>query len=120
MEKKIITVNGNKYEFINSIRSTRNGFAHDTELLKNDYYNIGRGTAYYINRTWEYYRYQTVMKRCINNIIEEKYNNFIVNYKVENNIKRITAEKRAEADKLFANLAEIKELKEVYSELNRC
>lgn len=119
MEKRIITVNGNKYEFINSSRSTRNGFAHDTELLKNDYYNIGRGTAHYINRTWECYRYQTVMRRCIDNIIEEKYNNFIVNYKAKNNIKRITAEKRAEANKLFEDLAEVKELREVYNELNR-
>jgi hypothetical protein len=112
-----ITVNGNEYEFINESRSTRHGFAHDTTLFKG-YYSIGKATCHYLNRTWECYRYQTVMQRCISNIIDSEYEDFIADYKAERNIKRLTAEKRAEADRDFEALAEIKELREVYKQLD--
>ena len=116
MELRKITVNGNEYEFVNSSRNTRNGFAHDTRLFK-DNYEIGRATCNYINRTWECYRYQTSMQRCINNIVENRYNRFIENYKAKNNIKRMTAEKRMTADKEFYGREDIVELLEVYEQL---
>jgi hypothetical protein len=58
------------------------------------------------------------MQRCISNLIDSRYEDFIVDYKAENNIKRLTAEKRAEADRDFEALAEIKELREVYKQLD--
>ena len=112
-----ITINGNAYEFINDSRNTRSGFAHDTTLFKNGE-EIGRATAIYYNRTWECYRYQTVMKKCVRGLIDEKYNDFIVAYKAENNIKRLTAGKRAEADRIFEDLAEVKELRELLKQLD--
>ena len=116
MEIRKITVNGNEYEFVNSSRSTRTGFAHDTTLFKNGY-EIGRATCIYYNRTWECYRYQTVMQRCIKNIEENRYDRFIGNYKAENNIKRMTAEKRMTADKEFYGREDMVELLEVYEQL---
>jgi hypothetical protein len=116
MEIRKITANGNEYEFINNSRSTRNGFAHDTTLFKNGC-KIGTASCHYLNRTWEWYRYQTVMQRCIKNIEENRYNRFIDNYKVENNIKRMTAEKRMVADKEFYSREDIVELLEVYEQL---
>jgi hypothetical protein len=113
-----ITANGNEYEFVNSSRNTRTGFAHDTTLFKNDR-EIGRATAIYYNRTWECYTYQTVMQRAINNIIENLYDEFIADFKAENNIKRLTAEKRATAENEFYQQENIKELKEVYKQLEK-
>lgn len=117
MEIRKITVNGNEYEFINESRNTRHGFAHDTKLFRG-YSNIAKNSCHYLNRTWECYRYQTVMKGCISNLIDSRYTDFIANYKTENNIKRLTAEKRAEANRDFEALAEIKELREVYKQLD--
>ena len=121
MDIKKITVNGinfasNEYEFVNDSRNTRNGFAHDTKLFKNNVL-IAENTAHYLNRTWECYRYQTVMKGCVSGLIMEMNERFISDYKAENNIKRLTAEKRAEVNKRFEDLAEIKELREVYNQL---
>ena len=119
MEIRKITVNGREYEFINSSRNTRNGFAHDTTLFI-DGRESGQSSCHYLNRTWERYRYQSVMRRCVTNMFAEERYKFIENYKSENNIKRMTAEKRVEAEQSFYNLPEIKELQEVYKllELN--
>ena len=111
-----ITINGNEYEFVNSWRNTRTGFAHDTTLFKNGR-EISTATVIYYNRTWESYEYQTVMQRCINNIEENRYNRFIENYKAENNIKRMTKEKRMTADKEFYGREDMVELLEVYEQL---
>lgn len=117
MEIRKITVNGNEYEFINESRSTRHGFAHDTTLFKG-YCSISKATCHYLNRTWECYRYQTVMKCCVGNLIDSEYEDFIAGYKAENNIKRLTAEKRAEADRIFETLETVKELREIYKQLD--
>ena len=117
MEIRKITINGNEYEFINESRSTRNGFAHDTTLFKG-YSSIGKASCHYLNRTWECYRYQTVMKRCISNIIDAKEANYIAEYKANNGIKRLTAEKRGEIMQEFYELETIKELLEVYKQLD--
>jgi hypothetical protein len=112
-----IKVNGNEYQFVNSSRNTRSGFAHDTTLFKNDY-EIAEASCHYLNRTWECYQYQTVMMCCINEEIDREYNRFIDHYKYTNGIKRMTAEKRAEADKEFESREDIKELRKVYKKLN--
>lgn len=112
-----IKVNGNEYQFVNSSRNTRSGFAHDTVLFKNDY-EIADYSCHYLNRTWECYQYQTVMLMCVDEEIDREYNRFIENYKYINGIKRMTAEKRCLADIEFEDRADIKELRKVYKELN--
>ena len=112
-----IEVNGNNYQFVNSSRNTRSGFAHDTTLFKNDY-EIAEASCHYLNRTWECYQYQTVMKRCIGDLIDGEYEYFINRYKAENNIKRMTIEKRCLADIEFDSREDIKELRKVYKKLN--
>lgn len=113
-----IKVNGNEYQFVNSSRNTRSGFAHDTTLFKNDY-EVADYSCHYLNRTWECYQYQTVMQRCISEEIDREYNRFIDNYKYKNNIKRLTLIKRVEAEQEFNTLAEIKELRKVYKALEK-
>lgn len=117
MEIRKITVNNNEYQFINSYRNTRTGFAHDTTLFINGR-EWGKATKIYYNRTWERYTYQSVMQECIGNIIAESQENFIAGYKNRRNIKRLTAEKRAEANRDFEALETTKELKEVLKALD--
>ena len=118
MTIKKITVNNTEYQFINDSRNTRSGFAHDTALFKNDVM-IGKASAHYLNRTWESYRYQTVMIVCISDVINDKYNEFIADFKRANGISRLTKAKREEADKEFYNREDIKELEQVKEELRR-
>lgn len=117
MEIRKIKVNGREYQFVNDSRSTRTGFAHDTTLFI-DGYEHGRASCHYLNRTWECYRYQTVMKRCIDDIIETNEKDYIAIYKADNDIKRLTAEKREQILNEFYKQKEIKELQKVYKILN--
>ena len=117
MEIRKVTVNGREYQFVNDSRNTRNGFAHDTTLFK-DGRKIGEASCHYLNRTWECYQYQTVMKRCVDAEIESEYDRFIDNYKNQHNIKRMTAKKRVEAEEEFYGREDIKELQKVYKLLD--
>ena len=71
-----------------------------------------------MNRTWECYQYQTVMKRCIGDIIEANEKDYIEVYKADNDIKRLTAEKREQILNEFYKQREIKELQKVYKLLD--
>lgn len=59
-----IMVNGAKFDFYNESRNTRNGFAHDTKVYVNGLYS-GKTSCFYLNRTWEKYRYQSVMMEWV-------------------------------------------------------
>lgn len=112
-----LSINDNLIIFVNNSRSTRNGFAHDSELYINDNYK-GNLSCHYLNRTWERYRYQTVMMRLVNSLIEERKNYIKAEYKRANNIALLTqkhANKIAELfeadDRITLYNAIIKELK---------
>ena len=113
-----ITVNDTEYQFVNESRSTRNGFAHDTSLFINGDKRWG-ATCHYINRTWECYQYQTVMQRCISDIIEANEKDYIEIYKADNGIKRLTADKKDNIIREFYNQDNINELLEVKKQLER-
>jgi hypothetical protein len=112
MEIRKIKINGREYQFINSSRNTRTGFAHDTTLFI-DGREHGRASCHYLNRTWECYRYQTVMKRCIETLIDLTYKDYVEVYKADNDIKRLTAEKREQIERGFYKQKGIKELQKV-------
>lgn len=108
------TVNGNEYMFINHFRGNRSGFVHETELFKNDRL-IGSNKVQYYNRTWECYAFQTVMKGCVRELMEEIENIYEMRYRTEHGIKRLTKEKRKVMEEEFyknqpANYAELVEL----------
>lgn len=56
-------------EFINNYKSTRSGFSHTSKLLY-DSEVISEAKASYLNRTWESYTYQSVMKQAVRNAIK--------------------------------------------------
>lgn len=57
---RVFELNGHSYTFINEFGSTRHGFKHHTELFEDARF-VAEYTAYYLNRTWESYEYQTSM-----------------------------------------------------------
>jgi hypothetical protein len=72
-------------EFVNNYGVTRSGFYHKSKL----YFNgelLSEARASYLNRTWESYTYQTVMKDAVRNAIE----NEILAEKSKRQIKRLT------------------------------
>lgn len=82
--------NGKMYMFVCSARNTRNGFAHDCELFINDIFAI-KQSCFYLNRTWECFRFQSVMLACIRYMITERENLLRKKYMLENNYTRLTA-----------------------------
>jgi hypothetical protein len=59
-------INGKKYIIINDWRKTRNGFAHDSQIMnESNGYFYNKSSAFYLNRTWESYEYRTAMLKLI-------------------------------------------------------
>ena len=101
------TINGREVLFVNSSRGTRHGFAHDTEVFI-DGRNYGKHTCHYLNRTWESYTYQTVMKCCTYDLIEKERNWQEREYKERNGYKKLTAKRREEFEREFNGTPEVK------------
>ena len=76
-------------EFINSYGKTRNGFYHKTELYIDSEFILECKLSY-LNRTWESYPYQSVMKEALYKAIESE----ILRKKNLKGIKRLTKQLR--------------------------
>ena len=76
-------------EFINTAKSTRGGFYHKTELHIDSEF-ILECKCNYLNRTWESYPYQSVMKESLYKAIESE----ILREKNLKGIKRLTKQLR--------------------------
>lgn len=100
MEIKKFTVNGKEYEFVNSYRSTRSGFAHDTTLFINGVEKT-ENTCHYLNRTWECYTYQTVMMGAVRELINDRRIRLEKKYKEENGFSKLTEKRRSALEDIF-------------------
>ena len=76
-------------EFINTAKNTGSGFYHKTELYIDSEF-ILECKCNYLNRTWESYPYQSVMKQSLSNAIESE----ILREKNLKGIKRLTKQLR--------------------------
>ena len=76
-------------EFINTAKNIRSGFYHKTELYIDSEF-ILECKCNYINRTWESYPYQSVMKDALYEAIESE----ILREKKLKGIKRLTKQLR--------------------------
>jgi len=83
-------------EFENSSRSTRSGFAHDTKVFIDGQFEVST-SAHYLNRTWESYTYQSVMKQALHLLIEAEKEQLKAEYKQQ------TGKKRVSKDMIFTN-----------------
>ena len=107
LDKKI--VNENEFSFVCNAKNTRSGFAHTCELYRGTSF-VQKSQCNYLNRTWESYTYQSVMKQTVHCKMEEVKFELVDNYKRENNVKRIKQETKeliysqSEELKLYNNL----------------
>lgn len=109
MEKLI---NGTRYTFVNKAVNTRNGFKHTSTLVMNGEWLV-EATIHYINRTWERYQFQSVMRKCVEISINTAREEYIGIYKTEKGITRLTPARKAEVLDRFERLEFVKELREL-------
>lgn len=91
---------------------TRNSWGHKATLLHNDTHELNRYKITYYNRTWECYRYQSVIKSVLSDYLDYLLNEYINDYKAQSNIKRL---KKSIRDEL---VKQCKESNEFYQKLN--
>lgn len=113
---KVRKVLNGKYLFVNNFTSNRYGFNHISTLFLGER-EVGKASCHYINRTWEYYDYQTSMRAVISNLIEKMQNRAIADYKTENNITRLVKAKKENVLAELENDEQMKEYRQIYKEL---
>ena len=88
------------FEFSPKYRETRSGFAHDCTLTMNGK-EIAAESVHYLNRTWESYRFQTVMLKCVRKAIEQAKKQIVNNEKEKRGLKRLTQAHKSEIAKII-------------------
>lgn len=96
-----------KYTVVCRSESMRHGFRHIAEVAGLGY----KATRNYINRTWEGYTFESVLKELFNQILQYE----IEYYKQSRKILRLTAQKREE----ILNIPEIKEIQNIIHNLDK-
>lgn len=97
MELKKFEIDGREVEFVNQFRGTRSGFAHDTTLFI-DGRKVAEHTCHYLNRTWECYTYQTVMKRAVDEVEDREIAYLKDKFMRAHEYKKLTAKRKEEFD----------------------
>lgn len=116
METKKILVLGKEYLFVNEYFSNRSGFVHRSVLLVNNC-EYSSHKVQYINRTWESYRYQTVMKGLVYNLIDSEREFYLKMIKTRNGWSRWPNGRKAEYSKVFETSQEFKTLETLLNSL---
>ena len=116
MELRKFEIEGKEIEFVNESRGTRSGFAHDTTLFV-DGYRVAEHTCHYLNRTWESYTYQTVMKCAVSDKIERLTDYLKYRFMEAKGYKKLTAIRRAEFEEACKVDPDIKFYRAVYAKL---
>ena len=98
---KIFNVNfqGEKNSIYCKCENTRNGFKHVATMYYNK--NTYVAVCYYINRTWEYFEYQSVIRKLYYIISNEFKEKAVNEWKAEKGKKRISA---AEREKIYKDI----------------
>lgn len=113
--------NGFKILLSADSRGTRHGFAHDAKITvwaKNMF--CGRDATahcYYLNRTWEMYRYQTVLQRVCRAAMAGRADELLAAYKTDNGYQRMTKKRAAEFTETLNNDAEYTAINSVLQQL---
>ena len=106
------TIKIKNFTFICFTKNTRSGFKHEAQMLINDTF-VSEATKYWVNRTWESFTYQSVMRNCVQNYIGQIEYGIETNYRNENNVIRKTKKHSEKLNELFNQNAEIKEAKNI-------
>ena len=123
MKKTVIMLeDGSKAVFLNESRDTSNGFAHDCDL--HIAFNDGSipericSYAYYLNRTWEAYPFQSVMRSAVYELAKSRKNDLLESFKKERGYKRLTAKRSAEFTESIKDDYKLSVYRELLDRLN--
>ena len=105
-----------EFTFVLNSRSNRSGFVHECELFCG-YKKIAQDKAQYYNRTWERYRYQTVMLHAVNNAINDAREDIIDEQKRLNGWKQLSKNRKEAVEKIIDENDGIKVLRELYEQV---
>lgn len=100
-----------EFEIVAYSYETRNSWGHKATLIHNGTHELNRYKITYYNRTWETYRYQSVIKSVISDYQRQLIDEFINDYKETHSIKRVSST-------LKAYLIDQAKLSEIYRKLN--
>lgn len=114
IEKK---VGENTFTFQCASVSRNSGFAHIVKLYKNGF-EIAHTSVQYYNRTWESYKYQTAMSKCVRKEMERILKEGLADYKTEHNLKQMRSNVKEEVTNAIKNSFEYKELEILLNMVN--
>lgn len=100
------------FTFVCTSKNTRNGFKHEAQMLINETF-VSEATQHWVNRTWESFTYQSVIRNCVKNYIAQIEYGIETDYKKENNIIRKTKKHSEKLNELFNQNTEIREAKNI-------
>jgi hypothetical protein len=112
MEKRIVNVGKNTYEFMNESWSNSRAWGHRSILFKNGY-QIGENRVRYINRTWESYTFQSCMSGLVYSLNELAKEGYINTYKSKNNIARFKKGQKEQVIKEYEETEQAKEYAQI-------
>lgn len=99
-----VTVENTVFTIYCKSSKTRNGFKHEVEIY-NGGYHCSSGKAYYLNRTWERWTFQSACLNAVQNELNRIYDDTKQCYKAAHNVKRITAKHKQAIDEIYNNMA---------------
>lgn len=116
-ELKEMIIDNTKVVFVNRSENTNYGFRHISEMFINGGF-ASKGARQYYNRTWEKYRFQSVMKTTVYKLINEKQEYLKDCYKSDNNILRMTKKHKDTLEETFMKNNYLMFLNKVMENLN--
>lgn len=99
-----------EFEFIINSRDNRSGFVHECELFLNGS-RIAQEKAQYYNRTWEAYRFQSVMLGCVRDALSAAEAHIKRQEMERRGWQKMTQKRREEVDPLIEQNSGVKVLK---------
>lgn len=94
-ENMCMEINGKRYLFSCESWSTRSGFAHGCRMIDlENWRTVAEAKRYYLNRTWECYRFQSVIEDAISNAMADKRDDITADMKRRNGWEKLTAKRR--------------------------
>lgn len=118
MEIMKYNIDGIDVEFVCESGDTTHGFKHTATMFENGF-NVGSHTTYYLNRTWECFRYQTAMLGCIRTIQDDLVEFLKSKFKSEKGISRMTAKYKTEFEEMLKTNTKYNFYEELYKKVNR-
>ena len=107
------------FTFVCETKNTHYGFTHVCRLFEFDncYNELEKATATYYNRTWEKYRYQTVMLAAVQKRIEHVIADEKKCFMLANNLKRLAGANKEQFEKLMQENGYILKLQKLKKDL---